>query len=124
MTRRCFKIWTVLVALAGLGLASSPARGQRLTFSEPNRQFMHVDNPIGYRAYSLDRFELKPSHTTLLPRYDRMGNFLMMGELVYAVDETRPGISSIGGMVLGRYAVKVKMNYAVQRDSYRGWRIR
>jgi len=108
------------IAMAGLMSMCLPAGAQRMTYSEINREFLHVDNPIGYSSYALDRYDLKPSHYVLIPRYDRMGNFLTSGELVYSMDETRPGLAGFGGMVRGRYAVKVKMNYAVQRDTYRG----
>ena len=118
--RRLRTGWAPVVMLAGIASVCIPAGAQRMTFSGVNRDFLYVDNPIGYRSYAFDQFDLKPSHYNLIPRYDRMGNYLTAGELVYSVDETRPGLASFGGMVRGRYAARVKMNYAVQRDTYRG----
>lgn len=119
-TRGWLRQWGVSVAIAGLVGMAMPVTAQRMTYSEVDREHLYVDNPIGYKSYGLDPYDLKPSHLVQISRFDRMGNYLTAGELVYSMDETRPGLASFGGMVRGRYASKVKMNYAVQHDTYHG----
>lgn len=110
----------LLVAIVSGGCMCLPGWAQRMTYSEVDRDFLHVDNPIGYTSYALDPYDLKPSFYVQTPRFDRMGNYLTSGELVASLDEPRPGLSTFGGMERGRYSVRAKMNYAVQQDSYRG----
>ena len=112
--------WKVLQALLGVAVLVSLAQSQRLTRAAPDREFLHVDNPIGYQSYALEPYVLNPSYTRRVPRYDRMGNFLTVGELAYSVDEARPGLSQFGGVARGLYAQQITLNYSVQRDSYKG----
>ncbi|MBI4532232.1 MAG: hypothetical protein HY709_12015 [Candidatus Latescibacteria bacterium] len=100
---------------------SSAVHGQRLTRSEIDRDLLHIDNPIDYENYGLGVYTLYPSFSRRVPRYDRMGNYLLLGELGYAVDESRPGLSRLGGIPRGYvYISQIILNYAVIRDSYRG----
>ena len=107
----------LLVALGGL---VAPAQGQRLTTSDPDRDFLHVDNAILYEGYGLNTYSRPPIHSRRVPRYDRMGNFLMVGDLAYAVDERRPGLSRFSGLPRDVYWGKITLNYAVLRDTYKG----
>jgi len=92
--------------------------GQPLTRSEPDRDFLGIDNPLAYTNYGVAPYSLYPALSRRIPRYDRMGNFLMVGDLGYSVDESRPGLSSFGGTA--RTVQQIILNYAVIRDSYRG----
>lgn len=99
-------------------LSTALVEGQPLTRSVPDRDFLSIDNPLGYANYGVEPYSLYPALSRRIPRYDRMGNFLMVGDLGYSVDESRPGLSRFGGT--SRTVQQIILNYAVIRDSYRG----
>lgn len=94
--------------------------GQPLSTSPPERDFLQVENPSQYEGYGGSTYGLNPIFSRRVPRYDRMGNFLMVGDLAYSVDEARPGLSRFGGVSRGLYHQQIILNYSVLRDSYRG----
>jgi hypothetical protein len=106
--------------LAALAVLAAPAAGQQLMASDPNRDFLNVDNAITYEGYGINTYTRPPIHSRRVPRYDRMGNFLMVGDLAYAVDERRPGLSRFSGLPRDVYWGKITLNYAVLRDNYKG----
>ncbi|MBM3276651.1 MAG: hypothetical protein FJY95_01015 [Candidatus Handelsmanbacteria bacterium] len=108
------------ISLLLAALAGAPAQGQPLTASDPEREFLHVGDAIDYEGYGLNTYTRPPIHSRRVPRYDRMGNFLMVGDLAYAVDERRPGLSRFSGLPRDVYWGKISLNYAVLRDAYKG----
>ncbi len=114
-------IFGVLVIFA-IGLASSavPVYGQILGRTEPEREFLALENPLDYRTYLLKEYTPYPILDYTLPRYDRMGNFLTSGHLVYSLDESRPGLSKVGGIAIDVYSGRTPLNFIAVRDVYRG----
>ncbi|MSR83709.1 MAG: hypothetical protein EXS58_12425 [Candidatus Latescibacteria bacterium] len=112
----------VLQGLLGTLVLVGWALGQSLDASPPERDFIQVENPIDYQSYGGSTYGLNPIFSRRVPRFDRMGNFLMVGDLAYSVDEARPGLSRFGGVARGLYHQQVILNYSVLRDSYRGAR--
>ena len=110
---------TLILALSGL-LPAGGACGQTLGRTEPEREFMAMENPLDYRTYTTRMYIPYPTIEYTTPRYDRMGNFLTVGHLVYSLDESRPGLSKAGGIAIDVYAGRTPLNFAAIRDSYRG----
>lgn len=97
-----------------------PATGQILGRTEPERTFVAMDNPLEYRTYLEKMYEPYPAFDSTVPRYDRMGNFLTIGHLVYSLDESRPGLSKAGGIATDLYAGQTPLSFVAIRDSYKG----
>ncbi len=85
------------------------------------RDYLNYGNPVQYRNYAFEPFAPSPTFGWAVPRYDRLGNYLMQGRVTLAVDEQRPGLSRIEGLKFqGYYEIGAIFNYAVLRDSYLG----
>ncbi len=97
-----------------------PAYGQNLGRTEPEREFMAIDNPLEYSTYISKLYVPYPTNEYTLPRYDRMGNFLTVGHLVYSLDESRPGLSKAGGIAIDVYSGQTPLNFVAIRDTYKG----
>lgn len=111
-----------MVLAMALGLAgwAALAHAQSLSRTEPERDFLGMDNPFEYKVYLPESYVGYPSFDYTLPRYDRMGTFLTAGHLVYSLDETRPGLSNAGGIPINVYSGQTPLNFVAIRDTYKG----
>jgi hypothetical protein len=58
-----------------------------------------------------------------VPRYDRLGRYVMEGRVMLSADEQRPGLSKFEGLKFETgnvFQVGADFNYQVMQDSYRG----
>ena len=113
--------WLGLCALGVLWLR--PVGAQITTKTEIGRDFIGTPAAVEYQNHAFSPFRPFPVFGWEVPRYDRLGRYLMQGRVMISADEQRPGLSKFQGLRFERanvFAIGADFNYAVLQDSYKG----
>ena len=107
--------------LVALGLR--PVGAQITTKTGLERDFLGTPTSVEYQNHAFSPFRPFPIFGWEVPRYDRLGRYLMQGRVMISVDEQRPGLSNFQGLRFERgnvFAIGANFNYSVLQDSYKG----
>ena len=86
-----------------------------------DRDFLNYGWSGPYQNYALSPYHPYPAFGREVPRYDRLGQYLLQGRVSISVDERRPGLSEVEGIPFAAYyETKAPLKYSVVRDSYKG----
>lgn len=99
------------------------ADAQSLTKTGAERDFLHVGPQTTYLNHAESPYRPFPVFGWEVPRYDRLGQFVMDGRVMLSADEQRPGLSKFEGLRFETgnvFQVGADFNYQVMQDSYRG----
>ena len=110
------------LVLVGLLLAV-PVSAQLSSRTAVERDFLNYGTHSPYRNYAFEPYAPPPIFGWSVPRYDRLGNYIMQGRVMLSADETRPGLSNFEGLRFETgnvYAVGLPFNYTVLQDAYKG----
>ena len=115
-SRPALRLWW-----AALCLWAGSAAAQINTRDVLERDFLRYGKHEPYINYAFDEYRPQPIFGFDIPRYDRLGNYLMAGRVALSADEQRPGLSKVEGLRYEQYyEVGAVFNYAIMRDSYLG----
>ncbi|SVE08987.1 uncharacterized protein METZ01_LOCUS461841, partial [marine metagenome] len=112
----------VLHAVLAVGFAL-PAAAQMTTKTWEERDFLHTGPQITYLNHAENPYRGFPVFGWEVPRYDRLGRYVMEGRVMLSADEQRPGLSKFEGLKFETgnvFQVGADFNYQVMQDSYRG----
>lgn len=110
------------VALTML-LAALPSWAQMTTRTWIDRDFLHEGSQVEYLNHAETPYRPNPILGWEVPRYDRLGRYVMEGRVMLSADEQRPGLSKFEGLRFETgnvFQVGADFNYQVLQDSYRG----
>ena len=112
----------VLHAVLAVGFAL-PAAAQMTTKTWEERDFLHTGPQVTYLNHAENPYRGFPVFGWEVPRYDRLGRYVMEGRVMLSADEQRPGLSKFEGLKFETgnvFQVGADFNYQVMQDSYRG----
>ncbi|MBT3343321.1 MAG: hypothetical protein HN712_14125 [Gemmatimonadetes bacterium] len=117
-------ILLVLLALMLGSLAGwTPAHAQATIKTWEQRDFLHEGPQTTYLNHAEFPYRAFPIFGWEVPRYDRLGQYVMEGRVMLSADEQRPGLSKFEGLRFETgnvFQVGADFNYQVMQDSYRG----
>lgn len=96
---------------------------QSLTRTPIERDFLHAGPQSSYLNHAETPYRPFPVFGWEVPRYDRLGQYVMEGRVMLSADEQRPGLSKMEGLRFETgnvFQVGADFNYQVMQDSYRG----
>jgi hypothetical protein len=111
------------LALGLLLLSLLPAAAQMNTKTWAERDFLHYGPQVNYLNHAETPYRPFPVFGWEVPRYDRLGRYVMEGRVMMSADEQRPGLSKFEGLRFETgnvFQVGADFNYQVMQDSYRG----
>ena len=116
---------TRLVRLAVVLVCSFvlPALAQPRMKTTQERDFLHSGPQSTYLNHAETMYRPFPIFGWEVPRYDRLGRYVMEGRVMLSADEQRPGLSKFEGLRFETgnvFQVGADFNYQVMQDSYRG----
>ncbi len=100
-----------------------PVFAQPRTKTWQERDFLHSGPQSTYLNHAETPYRPFPSFGWEVPRYDRLGRYLMEGRVMLSADEQRPGLSKFEGLRFETgnvFQVGADFNYQVMQDSYQG----
>lgn len=100
-----------------------PSSGQSNIKSAQERDFLHEGSQTTYLNHAEFPYRPFPIFGWEVPRYDRLGQYVMEGRVMLSADEQRPGLSKFEGLrfeTSNVFQVGADFNYQVMQDSYRG----
>lgn len=100
-----------------------PVAAQMTTKTWEERDFLHTGPQVTYLNHAENSYRGFPVFGWEVPRYDRLGRYVMEGRVMLSADEQRPGLSKFEGLKFETgnvFQVGADFNYQVMQDSYRG----
>lgn len=100
-----------------------PVSAQMMTKTLVERDFLHAGPQITYLNHADTPYRGFPVFGWEVPRYDRLGRYVMEGRVMLSADEQRPGLSKFEGLrfeTSNVFQVGADFNYQILQDSYRG----
>jgi hypothetical protein len=110
------------IALLTLAMAL-PVVAQSMSKTSEERDFLHYGPQVSYLNHAETPYRPFPVFGWEVPRYDRLGSYVMEGRVMLSADEQRPGLSKFEGLRFETgnvFQVGADFNYQVMQDSYRG----
>ncbi len=103
--------------------ACVPVSAQLTTKTWEERDFLNEGQQVQYLNHAETPYRPFPILGWEVPRYDRLGRYVMEGRVMLSADEQRPGLSKFDGLRFETgnvFQVGADFNYQVLQDSYRG----
>ncbi len=100
-----------------------PVVAQSMSKTWEERDFLHYGPQTSYLNHAETPYRPFPVFGWEVPRYDRLGSYVMEGRVMLSADEQRPGLSNFEGLRFETgnvFQVGADFNYQVMQDSYRG----